>query len=43
MCRIHNPYGDGHASERIAEAILEAFEPRPSRCRADRARPSGEE
>jgi UDP-N-acetylglucosamine 2-epimerase (non-hydrolysing) len=21
MCRIHNPYGDGHASERIAEAI----------------------
>jgi UDP-N-acetylglucosamine 2-epimerase (non-hydrolysing) len=27
MCRIHNPYGDGHASERIAEAILEAFEP----------------
>jgi UDP-N-acetylglucosamine 2-epimerase (non-hydrolysing) len=28
MCRIHNPYGDGHASERIAEAILEAFGPR---------------
>jgi UDP-N-acetylglucosamine 2-epimerase (non-hydrolysing) len=28
MCRIHNPYGDGHASQRIAEAILEAFEPR---------------
>jgi UDP-N-acetylglucosamine 2-epimerase (non-hydrolysing) len=27
MGRIHNPYGDGHASERIAEAILEAFGP----------------
>jgi UDP-N-acetylglucosamine 2-epimerase (non-hydrolysing) len=27
MCRIHNPYGDGHASERIAEAILKAFGP----------------
>jgi UDP-N-acetylglucosamine 2-epimerase (non-hydrolysing) len=22
--RIHNPYGDGHASERIADAILAA-------------------
>ena len=21
MCRMHNPYGDGHASERIADAI----------------------
>ena len=21
MCRVHNPYGDGHASKRIAEAI----------------------
>jgi UDP-N-acetylglucosamine 2-epimerase (non-hydrolysing) len=28
MCGIHNPYGDGHASERIAEAILKAFGPR---------------
>ncbi len=28
MCRIHNPYGDGHASERITEAILKAFGPR---------------
>jgi UDP-N-acetylglucosamine 2-epimerase (non-hydrolysing) len=28
MSRIHNPYGDGHASERIAEAILQAFGPR---------------
>jgi UDP-N-acetylglucosamine 2-epimerase (non-hydrolysing) len=25
MCRIHNPYGDGHASERIAAALLDAF------------------
>jgi hypothetical protein len=25
---IHNPYGDGRASERIAEAILQAFGPR---------------
>jgi UDP-N-acetylglucosamine 2-epimerase (non-hydrolysing) len=25
MCRIHNPYGDGHASERIADAILAAM------------------
>lgn len=22
MCRVHNPYGDGHASERIANATL---------------------
>jgi UDP-N-acetylglucosamine 2-epimerase (non-hydrolysing) len=21
MSRVHNPYGDGHASERIADAI----------------------
>ena len=27
MSRIHNPYGDGHASERIAEAILKALGP----------------
>jgi UDP-N-acetylglucosamine 2-epimerase (non-hydrolysing) len=25
MSRIHNPYGDGHASERIADATLAAF------------------
>ena len=25
MCRVHNPYGDGHASERIAEAIEAYF------------------
>ena len=25
MCRIHNPYGDGHASERIAAALSDAF------------------
>ena len=29
MCRVHNPYGDGHASERIAEAIR-AFGRTPS-------------
>ena len=23
MCHVHNPYGDGHASERIADATLE--------------------
>jgi UDP-N-acetylglucosamine 2-epimerase (non-hydrolysing) len=27
MCRIHNPYGDGHASERIAAATLKALSP----------------
>src|SRR5262249_39292803 len=26
MSRVHNPYGDGHASERIAEAILKTVE-----------------
>src|SRR6516162_11299618 len=25
MCRVHNPYGDGHASERIAECIRGFF------------------
>ncbi|MCU1330216.1 MAG: UDP-N-Acetylglucosamine 2-epimerase [Bryobacterales bacterium] len=25
MCRVHNPYGDGHASERIADATLKFF------------------
>jgi len=25
MCRVHNPYGDGHASERIADATLNFF------------------
>jgi UDP-N-acetylglucosamine 2-epimerase len=25
MSRVHNPYGDGHASERIAEATLSFF------------------
>jgi UDP-N-acetylglucosamine 2-epimerase (non-hydrolysing) len=25
MARIHNPYGDGHASERIADATLRLF------------------
>jgi UDP-N-acetylglucosamine 2-epimerase (non-hydrolysing) len=25
MCRSHNPYGDGHACERIADAILSVF------------------
>lgn len=28
MSRIHNPYGDGHASEKIAEATLEFFRTR---------------
>jgi UDP-N-acetylglucosamine 2-epimerase (non-hydrolysing) len=27
-CRIHNPYGDGHASERIAKTIQSYFETR---------------
>ncbi len=26
MARVHNPYGDGHASERIADVILSFFE-----------------
>jgi UDP-N-acetylglucosamine 2-epimerase (non-hydrolysing) len=26
MCRVHNPYGDGHASERIAAALVEFFQ-----------------
>jgi UDP-N-acetylglucosamine 2-epimerase (non-hydrolysing) len=26
MCRVHNPYGDGHASERIADATLKFFD-----------------
>jgi UDP-N-acetylglucosamine 2-epimerase (non-hydrolysing) len=26
MARSHNPYGDGHASERIAEAIVSFFQ-----------------
>src|SRR5207237_8830100 len=26
MSRIHNPYGDGHASERIADATLRFLE-----------------
>jgi UDP-N-acetylglucosamine 2-epimerase (non-hydrolysing) len=25
MSRIHNPYGDGHASEKIADATLHWF------------------
>lgn len=25
MCRVHNPYGDGHASERIAKAMERFF------------------
>jgi len=25
MCRVHNPYGDGHASERIGEALAGFF------------------
>ena len=25
MCRTHNPYGDGHASTRIADTIGEFF------------------
>jgi UDP-N-acetylglucosamine 2-epimerase (non-hydrolysing) len=25
MSRVHNPYGDGHASERIAAATLSFF------------------
>jgi UDP-N-acetylglucosamine 2-epimerase (non-hydrolysing) len=25
MSRVHNPYGDGHASERIAEATIGYF------------------
>jgi UDP-N-acetylglucosamine 2-epimerase (non-hydrolysing) len=29
MSRIHNPYGDGHASEKIADATLEFFQRRP--------------
>jgi len=28
MARIHNPYGDGHASERIADATLRRFRSR---------------
>lgn len=27
MCRVHNPYGDGHASERIAEALWKTLGP----------------
>ena len=27
MSRVHNPYGDGHASERIAAASLSFFRP----------------
>ena len=27
MCRVHNPYGDGHASERIAAATAAYFHP----------------
>jgi hypothetical protein len=26
MARVHNPYGDGHASERIETAIRSFFE-----------------
>lgn len=26
MCRVHNPYGDGHASERIADFIRKFFD-----------------
>ena len=29
MARVHNPYGDGHASERIASATLSWFAARP--------------
>jgi UDP-N-acetylglucosamine 2-epimerase (non-hydrolysing) len=29
MSRIHNPYGDGHASERIADATLAYFATKP--------------
>jgi UDP-N-acetylglucosamine 2-epimerase (non-hydrolysing) len=29
MSRIHNPYGDGHASERIAEATLKFLHQEP--------------
>ena len=25
MCRIHNPYGDGHASERIGDILSQFF------------------
>ena len=35
MARIHNPYGDGHASERIAEAIHAFF--RSSACSASKS------
>jgi UDP-N-acetylglucosamine 2-epimerase (non-hydrolysing) len=31
MTRVHNPYGDGHASERIAAATLEYFQGRVAR------------
>jgi UDP-N-acetylglucosamine 2-epimerase (non-hydrolysing) len=27
MSKRHNPYGDGHACERIAKAIIERFDP----------------
>jgi UDP-N-acetylglucosamine 2-epimerase (non-hydrolysing) len=30
MARVHNPYGDGHASERIADVILSFFEQNPN-------------
>jgi UDP-N-acetylglucosamine 2-epimerase (non-hydrolysing) len=29
MSRVHNPYGDGHASERIAAATISFFDGRP--------------
>lgn len=31
MCRVHNPYGDGHASERIAEALAKLGSRGPGR------------
>jgi UDP-N-acetylglucosamine 2-epimerase (non-hydrolysing) len=38
MSRVHNPYGDGRASERIARAILSFFNEECSLCRSEAGR-----